>query len=62
MPHPFMAIPVVSLKRKVLEVSLEKHEPLLSPKLCQVCVGGEPFKSTGPASTTDTWRGADELA
>src|SRR5271166_1326659 len=62
MPHPFMAIPVDSSKREVIEIALEIHEPLLSSKLDPVCVGGEPFKSTGPASTPSVMRGGNELA
>jgi hypothetical protein len=62
MPHPFMAIPVVSSKRKVIEVSLEKHEPLWPPKLDQVRIDVKPYKSTGPVSTPSVMRSGDELA
>jgi hypothetical protein len=57
-----MAIPVVHLKRKVIEVPLGKHEALLSPKLNQMCVDGEPYKSAAPAFTPDVVRSGDELA
>ena len=57
-----MAIPVVSSKRKVIEVSLEKHEPLWPPKLDQVRIDVKPRKSTDPASTPGVVRGGNELA
>jgi len=57
-----MAIPVVPLKRKVIEIPPGKHEAVLSPKLNLMCVDGEPNKSTGPPSTPGVVRGGDELA
>jgi hypothetical protein len=57
-----MAIPVVSLKREVIEIPLGKREPLLSPKLARMCVDGRPHKSTGPASTPSVVRGGNSLA
>jgi hypothetical protein len=57
-----MVIPVVPLKREVVEIPLGKHETLWPPKLVQVRVEGEPHKSTGPAFTPGIVRGGDELA
>jgi len=61
MQQPFMAIPVVPSKREAVEIPSGKHEALLSSKLDQVRVDGEPYQSTGPASTPGVVRGADEL-
>jgi|SRR5208282_424075 len=57
-----MAIPVVPLKREVVEIPSRKHKTLWPPKLDQVRVEGEPHKSTGPAFTPGIVRGGDELA
>jgi hypothetical protein len=57
-----MAIPVVPLKREVIEIPSGKHEAVLSPKLNLMCVDGEPHKSTGPAFTPGVVRSGDELA
>jgi hypothetical protein len=57
-----MAIPVVPLKREVIEIPSGKHEAVLSPKLNLMCVDGEPHKSTGPVFTPGVVRRGDELA
>jgi len=49
-------------KREVIEIPLGKQEPFLSPKLNQMCIDGQPHKSTGPAFIPEIVRSGDELA
>ena len=57
-----MAIPVARSKWRVIEIPFGKDEALMSSKLDQVGVDGEPHKSTGPVFTPNVVRSGDELA
>ena len=62
MQQTFMAIPVARSKWEVIEIPFGKDEALMSSKLDQVGINGEPHKSTGPVFTPNVVRSGDELA
>jgi len=62
-PRPGLIFKLMVLsKREENEVPFGKDEALLSPKLDQVCIDGEPHKSTGPAFAPGVMRSGNELA
>jgi len=62
MQQTFMAIPVARSKREVIEIPFGKDEALMSSKLDQVGVDGEPHKTIGPVFIPNVVRSGDELA